>query len=342
MPLKLIAPRTGKTPYWAVRGTYLGVRLDRSTKSRERTQAAKLLKVWKDDIERGRIARHGEPTFFDAAVNYMAQTGKERFVRRVLEHFGKRSLRDIDQQVIDQAAIALYPRATPATRNRQVHTVVSAILKHAGIDTKLRRPKGWRGNAKKDWLTPNQAFRVFAAADKVDVEFGLFVRTLCYTGLRLGEALALRTSDVVLSEASASARNSKNDSMMAVYLPTVLVVALGNHPRGMERRGEKLFRFTKCGRLYTLLGRTKASAGADIEFQGFHVLRHTWATWMRRYAGLDTEGLLATGRWKDAMSARRYQHLVVSEESRKAELLPVENPWKGIEIVPNPLEKKNA
>jgi hypothetical protein len=43
---------------------------------------------------------------------------------------------------------------------------------------------------------------------------------------------------------------------------------------------------------------------------------------MRRYAGLDTRGLLGTTRWKDAKSAARYEHVVVSEESRKADLLP--------------------
>jgi hypothetical protein len=43
---------------------------------------------------------------------------------------------------------------------------------------------------------------------------------------------------------------------------------------------------------------------------------------MRRYAGLDTKGLVATGAWKDRKSADRYEHVVVSEEARRAELLP--------------------
>ncbi len=63
---------------------------------------------------------------------------------------------------------------------------------------------------------------------------------------------------------------------------------------------------------------------------------------MRRYAALDVQGLVASDRWKDATSARRYQHVVVSEESRKAELLPVENSWKVEPETANPLAKKNA
>ena len=42
---------------------------------------------------------------------------------------------------------------------------------------------------------------------------------------------------------------------------------------------------------------------------------------MRRFAGLGTKGLVATGRWKDRRSADRYEH-VVSEEAKKAALLP--------------------
>jgi hypothetical protein len=56
---------------------------------------------------------------------------------------------------------------------------------------------------------------------------------------------------------------------------------------------------------------------------GFHLFRHTWATWMRRYGGLDTSGLLETGAWRDRSSAARYEHLDATEEAQKANLLPV-------------------
>ena len=83
-------------------------------------------------------------------------------------------------------------------------------------------------------------------------------------------------------------------------------------------------------------GKRPASAGARIKWRkrpprpsceldwvNFHTLCHTWATWMRRYGGLDQLGLVATGRWKDPASAARYAHVVVSEKSRRADLLPV-------------------
>jgi hypothetical protein len=56
----------------------------------------------------------------------------------------------------------------------------------------------------------------------------------------------------------------------------------------------------------------------------FHVFCHTWATWMRQHGGLDTYDLVKTNRWADPESADRYAHVVISEQARKADLLPVE------------------
>jgi integrase len=85
-----------------------------------------------------------------------------------------------------------------------------------------------------------------------------------------------------------------------------------------------VFRFRKGGHLYSLLKVAAFRAGIGLpERSAFHIFRHTYATWMRRYAGLDTRGLVGTGAWKDAKSAERYSHVVVSEEARRAEMLPV-------------------
>ena|GEM_PF-4617632 len=82
-------------------------------------------------------------------------------------------LRNIDQRAIDAAAAALFPNATAATRNREVYTPVSAVLKRAGFDFRIKRPKGWRGRIVRRWLWPEQAWRVIDAADRIDPELGL-------------------------------------------------------------------------------------------------------------------------------------------------------------------------
>ena len=65
-------------------------------------------------------------------------------------------------------------------------------------------------------------------------------------------------------------------------------------------------------------------AGVHIpERVAYHIFRHTWAAWMRRYGGLDTSGLVATGAWRSHSAAKLYEHAEASEEARKADLLPV-------------------
>lgn len=333
MPLKLIPPRPGKSPYWSVRGTHLGVYVDRSTKSPTQSIANQLRKKWKEEIECGAVSTPGEPTWLDAAVKYIAATGHDEFLEPITEHLAKKPLRRITQQVIDDAAITLYPTGTPQTRNRNLYTPISAVLKHAGLDWKIRRPKGWRGEQRTDWMEPEQAFRLLQAAREVDLEFGIFLCTLLYTGPRLSECCRIPCDKVNLAEAFAYIGKTKNGQPRPVHLPPVLVAALANHPRGLDRRrkdgtSEKLFRFVKCGRLYTMMNKAKEIAGPDLGFVTFHIFCHTWATWMRRYGGLDLHGLVGTDRWKDIASAARYAHVVASEESRKSDLLPVEKPWK--------------
>ena len=125
MPLKLIPPRPGKTPYWSVRGTHLGIYVDRSTQLSEKKDAQKRLNKWREEIERGEFARRTGPTFLKAALLYMETGHQDTFVHDLLDYFGERQLDTIDQAAIDEAAINLYPDATPATRNRQVYTPMS-------------------------------------------------------------------------------------------------------------------------------------------------------------------------------------------------------------------------
>lgn len=370
MPLKLVPPRPGKTPYWYVRGTYLGRSLDRSTKSTEERVARLALRHWKEQLERGEYTDPGlaaaaaspaELTFLAAAVAYMKAGGERKFLSPIIEMTGSAALNDrpiavIDQAALDTAADILFPRATAATRNRNFYTPVTAVLHHAGVERRFRRPKGWRGRRSMSWLTPDQAFRLFTAADAIDAEFGLFCRCLLYTGMRLGEALAIRLRDVHLDQAMIYLPETKNGEARAVHLPPPLVAALaGQPPRPARpakatagrplRDGEagrsrldagvpflerapdaRLFRFCVGSPLRAMLTTAKRKAGVVLPRRqgGFHVFCHTYGTWMSRYGNLDTFGLTRTGRWADPRSADRYRHTKTSEESRKADLLPAE------------------
>ena len=320
MPIKLLPPK-GRSPYYSVRGTYLGVYVNRSTKAGKRAVAAQVLKQIERDIERGQFSVKGEPTFASAATSYMNAGGERKYLRKLLEHFGDKPLKEIDQAEIDAAAASLYPGGTSATRNRSVYTPASAVLRHAGIKSLLRRPKGSSGSRATSWLWPEQAEAVFAEAEKLDKEFAALLITLCYTGMRLSEALNLTWDNVRLADGYAFIPDTKNGDPRPVFLPPVAVAAMGN----LENTGHDgpAFGFSKGGHLYSLLRVAAFKAGVDLpERSAFHIFRHTYATWMRRYAGADSASLIATGAWKDRKSVDRYTHTIVSEESKRAALLP--------------------
>ena len=67
-----------------------------------------------------------------------------------------------------------------------------------------------------------------------------------------------------------------------------------------------------------------------LAWVNFHTFRHTWATWMRKYGGLDVKGLVATKNWRDERSASRYAHAVTSEEWSRVERLPSMGNIRGI------------
>jgi integrase len=327
MPLKLVTPRPGKSPNWTIRGTHLGVSVNRTAGTPDKKLAARALAAIKDEIERGAYSGGPKgPTFASAALRYIQAGGERRFVLKLAEHFGETPLEKIDQAAIDEAAFSLYPHASVATRNRQVYSPVSAILKLSGIDDRLRRPKGSRGNRRIFWLTPDQAGRLLDAAAAKDAEFGIFLAFLLYTGCRLSEVLGLDMDRMNLCEAEAYVPVTKSGEPRLVHLPPVLVAAIASHPRGLDRKG-KLFHFGKNGRLYVWLDEAAKASGVEIPDRvAFHAFRHTWATWMRRFGKVDTAGLVETGAWRSRQAAAIYEHLVQHEEAKKADHLP--QVWK--------------
>jgi integrase len=353
MPLTLRPPRAGKTPNYEIRGTHLRVRVEVSSGTHKRSVALQQLRRIEECIEEhGQYPapepapRTGEPTFLSAAVAYMQAGGRRKYVAPLIRHFGETPVAEIDQDEIDAAAIAIYPHVpNPATRNCYVYTPVSAILHHA-LGEKcpvIHRPKGAKGQIKKDFMWPADAFAIIEEADKIDAEFGLYLRMLIYTGIRKSEGLNLLAADVQPEERAAWLRDSKNGDPRMLKLRLDIVTPLFNHLK--DHTEERLFRFNDGGHFKHLLLRAKLAVcglpcpvrrptgwkppAYRLAFVGFHTFRHTWATWMRRYGGTDLQGLVGTGNWRDPKSAARYAHVVSREEWDRVDNLPTMGNARG-------------
>jgi len=333
LPLKLVQ-RHG-SPFWYIRGSVRGIRVDESTGCRDKRSAEEVRITREGEILTQSI--HGDPavrTFADAALSYMTAGGERQHIDPLLAHFGPRVLvASIGQAEIEDAARALYPKAGPATQNRKVYTPMSAILHHAArkkwcAKPVIARPKG-HDKERVRWITYAEAERLIAAAAPHLRPLLVF---LLSTGARLSEALYLEWSDVDLSRAHVlfrptDARGIKTDEARGVPLPARAVAELANVPWDREgfvfRRPAGKIR--KSGRVWLPYesrdgkggGQIKTAwagmlARAGVEDFTPHDCRHTWATW-HYIANRDVGALMRLGGWKTPAMVFRYTHINASD-----------------------------
>jgi integrase len=339
MPLTLRAPRPPKSPNYEIRGTYLGVPVERSTRTADKKLAARIKKQIEREIEAGIFTPKGGMTFLGAAVAYMKAGGERTFLGPIIEYDGAYSIRDkpittVVQADLDHIAAALYPNNTTASKNRAVYTPIIAVLRRNGVERRFQRPRGAQGKRSKSFLEYDQAFALLDEADKVDLEFGALCTTCLYTGRRIGDLLnpntKLRNLNLRSKEPTLYIGKTKNGDPVTVPLPQIVVDKLKAIPprKGvafLERDPDaRLFRFHQGGHLRAMLA--QAMANADLSFpkreRGFHLFCHTFATWCIR-GGMDNYALARTGRWKDPRSVAPYIHNLTSQEAKRAvNLLP--------------------
>jgi integrase len=343
MPIRIVKARNKKTKNLYVRGTYLGVTVDRSCRTTKRSVARQLRADIEAAIERGEYpARQKAParseqqlTFLSAALAYLKAGKRKRYVNKLIRYFGEKPVVEFDQATIDAAAVALYPGCTGGTWNACVYTPISAILRYAGVPLTLKRPKGAKGRLVTDWLVQDDAFGIIDAADGFDPELGTLLRFLLYTGVRLGEALNLQREDIRLYQARAWVRHEKGQPAADVRLREDLCQALAAH---LETHGNRrVFRFHQGGHLKHQLLRAKfaylglpcparrpqgwRAPAYRLAWVNFHSFRHTWATWMRQH-GATVDDLVDSRNWRDRRSAGRYVHAAAEGVWERVDLLP--------------------
>ena len=237
MPLKLVRRR--RSPYWVMRGTIRGVRIEESTGTADRRVAEEIRAKREAEILAESIyGRRATATFSQAALSYVEFGGSKRFLKPVVDYFGTTPLARIDQVALDRGACKLYPHGSSSTRNRQFYTPASAVLWHAARRQWcpapiIERPAEPEGRIR--WLTLDEAERLLGACSDHLRPLLLF---MLYTGARCGEALWLEWRDVDLSRAHVTFPKTKNRTARGVPLSPRVVAALANLPH----RNAEVFR----------------------------------------------------------------------------------------------------
>lgn len=298
MSIKLIPPgrRHGNRVFYA-RITVEGRRYEIST----RTANPKLAKGRAERAERELWERHlsekAHALTVEAAIdNYMGfrrpSKADGRFYLRLRKWFGKTLLADMTQAKIDEAARMLLPGRAPETWNRQIYTPMSAALKHAGIDRKVRRPKQRKPRSKA--ISKGTAEALIQA---LEGDYQVLAILLFYTGCRITEAVKLTWDRVDLQGGRVCFDLSKIDQDHWRPLHPRVVAALANLP--------------KDGKVFPWKTRSwpsrKLSAAAKALGLAFHphMARHSFGTWLVD-AGASIRDVMDAGGWQDYKSVLRY------------------------------------
>jgi integrase len=329
MPLDL--KRRPKSPYWIIRGSLRGYRVEESTGTSDKRIAEEILaKRQAEILEQSVYGRRATETFANAALSYLQQGGSKRFTAAVISHFGTTPLAKIDQDALDRGAKKLYPNASPSTRNRQFYAIASSILHHAARrgwcpSPIIERPSTPPGRIR--WLTIDEADSLITACSDHLRPLVIF---MLYTGARTGEALWLDWRDVYLNRAHVSFPKTKNGDARGVPLHPRAVAALANlkgrtgevfrRPDGKPYSRPKSADDTSAGTRIKTAFKAACRRAGIVDFHP-HDCRHTFATW-HYTENRDIGGLMKLGGWKSERMVMRYAHVNVGELQHTINKLP--------------------
>ena len=202
-------------------------------------------------------------------------------------------VRDITPGAIRDAALALYPKATAATRNRQAIVPIQAVINHAAESELCPRIRVIRFKIETKSKIPATLEWVKAFMSHSSPHLGGLALFMFLTGARVSEALAVEWGDIDLKAKSVLIRQTKLGNERRAHLPQSLIIALANIPRSNSKRGV----FWYETRNHCLMTWRRAAKRAKIALLSFHSCRHGFATALLR-AGIDPVTVAKLGGWK--------------------------------------------
>jgi integrase len=310
MPYKLLPP--GKRgPYWYLRGTFAGRRVEVSTG----TKNSKSAKVWAEDyiaqILRSPVPDPGGPVSFriaaDAFIAWKNPPRQDRgYIDRLSAWFGDRECGTITHAHLIEACDALLPGRAGATKNRQIIGRAAAVLHYA-------HDQGWCGyrrfklfkESKRSSRRPARDETMALLIANAEGQQRTLLGVLFETGLRISDTLRIRYRDLDLPANQLRVKIHKTDDVAILTLSPPLVAMLASDGAARKSDDDFLFPWRSRWRVYDWLKPLRERLGVHYTP---HLSRHALASWARRQRLPDDEAA-KLGAWSDERSLRRYQHV---------------------------------
>lgn len=342
-PVRKTDPQTGERK--VVRGKWRVAYKDKSGKrryvtiqARTLTEAREIALTIRADAIRGKLGfasrrKDRSPTFRDFVSKYMAhaRVSKKSWIhdefraRRWADFFGQKRLDEITSWDVERYRMMRKEQAAPGTVNREL-----ALLRHMfnlairwgdakanPVDTRshfFREPKH-----RVRTLSSDEEERLMAALSRPGREHvRAIVVVALNTGMRRGEILRLRWSDVDFAGGLLTVRETKNGEARVIPMNRVVRETLS----GLPRAGDHVFCNPLTGRPIRSIREAfeRACREAGVENFRFHDLRHTAATKLV-LGGVDLVTVKEILGHKDIKMTLRYAHPTPEGKRRAMEIL---------------------
>lgn len=295
MPLKV--NKRGKTYHYS--GTVAGRRLRGSTGTSDKARAERIASEaesaeWKRCLDGpGAVLTFAKASILYRAAGKMSTKRQIKYLEKIEDYWKNTLVKDMTAGAIRQSAIEIYPKAGPATRNRQVITPTRAVVNHCAelemcppirvrkfkFEQKIKKP------VLIDWLDT-----FCAHARPLNAALATFMFA---TACRISEARRVEWDDINFKAGTILVRKTKNKKERSPHMPQRLLVALANLPRDRSPFG---YSETTLRRWWDDDIEATAEAVEGFQRLTFHSCRHGFATSMLR-KGVDPKTAADLGGW---------------------------------------------
>ena len=332
-----------------------------STKTNKYQDACKFANIYEKKLEKG-ISQLTSKKYNAAADLKIADDDPDtspsqktiKLVKKTKEYLGQYDIRLIDNDLIRKKAFECYPmeeylKKTPYndlseeekkrksarlnTINRSFICPVSLVLNFASAKRLCEKMVINRFKLiERDplYFTAEEVEKCLQSTSMFQIK--LLMVFLIYTGARLQEALNVTWNDIKeITPDSDGTKNyqvnlweNKGDKARIVQIHKNLKEWLNK----VNDKGKYIFMWRKAwdnkkdgeGLYFNWRDMLRQ---ANISFDKTpHKCRHTFATWLRKYANCDLQDLKDIGGWKDSKSVEVYSHIMPDTMPKKINLLP--------------------
>lgn len=240
-------------------------------------------------------------------------TDQNRFEKHLAPAFGEKTPEEIDPMSVDRFRVGLGKIRAPATVANALELLRRLV--NFGVNRglceaprfRIRLPKV--DNLKTEDLSPEQLRSLLVALDAADNQgVANIMRMALHTGMRRGEILRLRWSDLDFRKGFILIRNPKGGRSERIPMNPQTQVLL----EGLDRESDFVFPGRDGGQRVELRKAVRKvcdAAGLPKDFRGLHGLRHSFASALASSGEVDLYTLQRLLTHKSSAMTQRYAHL---------------------------------